>query len=189
MSTETTAETLTDMVYECMEGCEDVMAYHNRHGTPSLLILTQHNPKIARYTAGLLAEHIRGKVVIEVGAGIGFLALELARYAKRYIGVEVDPAWSWVFTKSLYRHKPPNLSWFFGCASEAAKAGLRGDVALVFTHSGEEQMRGAAGLLCPQVFLPFEWPVFAELERKPLLELTQYIEACVAPSPTKEPRA
>ena len=129
-----------DFAYSDLEGVEDLIAYHARHGTPSIQILTQHNPHAARETGDKLAEWIRGKDVIEIGAGVGFLALELARHAKSVIAIESDPAWSWVFTRSLYRHKPKNLTWIFGSA-ETVAGQIRGDICLILTRSGPEQMR------------------------------------------------
>ena len=54
----------------------------------------------------MLAPWIDGKRVIEVGAGVGFLAIEMAKRAKSVIAIECDPAWSWIFTQPLQLHKP-----------------------------------------------------------------------------------
>jgi SAM-dependent methyltransferase len=144
-----------DMVYGSLEGCEDVLAYHERHGTPSLLILTQCSPKVAIKTAELLGNWIAGKDVIEIGAGVGFLAIEMAKRAKTVTAIEVDPAWSWIFTRSLYRHKPANLTWIFGSA-ESMIGKITGDVCLVFTRSGVNDMREVANKFAPIIFFPFQ---------------------------------
>jgi 16S rRNA A1518/A1519 N6-dimethyltransferase RsmA/KsgA/DIM1 with predicted DNA glycosylase/AP lyase activity len=117
--------------------------------------LTQHSPEIAFRTAEKLADWITGKQVIEIGAGVGFLALELARYAKSVIAIESDPAWSWVFTRSLYRHKPKNLTWIFGDANEMAGK-VTGEICLVFTCSGVDDLRVLGGKFSQCVFLPFQ---------------------------------
>lgn len=142
-----------DMVYDSMEGCEDLLRYHREHGTPSLLILTQFSPEIAKETARLWANDIDGKRVIEIVAGVGFLAIEMAKRAKSVVAIEVDPSWSWIFTKSLYRHKPPNLTWVFGSAESVADS-IRGDVAIICTRSGHDGMRLVAERMAPQVIFP-----------------------------------
>lgn len=142
-----------DLVYDVMDGDEDLMRYHAEHGTPSLLILTQFNQECAAETVKVMADDIRDKRVIEIGAGIGFLAIEMAKIAKSVFAIEVDPAWSWTFTHSLYRHKPKNLTWVFGTAESVADW-LNGDVAVICTRSGVEQMRDIAYRMAPKVLMP-----------------------------------
>lgn len=142
-----------DMAYNCLEGAEDLLKYHAEHGTPSLLILTQHSPQIATETARLLASEISGKRVVEIGAGVGFLAIEIAKLAKSVVAIEVDPAWSWIFTRSLYAHKPPNLTWIFGTAESVADI-VRGDVAIICTRSGHKEMKAVASKMAPRVLFP-----------------------------------
>jgi len=148
-------DTLIELAYDTLEGAEDLMKYHERHGTPSLLILTQHSPQIARETVRLInTEHdLRGKVIIEIGAGVGFLAIELAKIARQVFAIEVDPAWSWIFTRSLYVHKPTNLTWIFGTA-ESVLPWLKGDVAIILTRSGKNKMRSLGEHFAPLVIMP-----------------------------------
>ena len=150
-----TIGTIVDMVYDALEGSEDLLKYHQNHGTPSLLILTQFSPKIAQESARLLAKEIDGKRVIEIGAGIGFLAIEIAKRAKEVFAIEVDPAWSWVFTHSLYRHKPKNLTWIFGSAETVADF-LRGDVVIICSRSGINEMKIIGQKMAPTVFCLFQ---------------------------------
>ena len=147
-------DVLIDMAYDALEGAEDLMRYHKLHGTPSLLILTQYSFEVAQETARLLATEIKDKVVIEIGAGVGFLAIEMAKLAKQVFAIEVDPAWSWIFTHSLYAHKPPNLTWIFGKA-ETVLPFLKGDVAIVVTRSGIEELHSLASQFAPKVIMPF----------------------------------
>ena len=149
----THTDDLITMAYDALEGYEDLQAYHRQHGTPSLLILTQHSPDIAIETARLLGPEIDGKRVIEIGAGVGFLAIEMARRAASVIAIEVDPAWSWIFTRSLYAHKPPNLTWIFGTAESVADV-IRADVAVVCTRSGHAAMEEVAAKMAPRVIFP-----------------------------------
>ena len=144
-----------NMVYDSLEGFEDLAEYHERHGNPSLLILTQHSPQIAQETARLLKPDIEGMNVIEIGAGVGFLAIEMARYAKTVIAFEVDPAWSWIFTKSLYKHKPVNLSWIFGDAKQFIDI-IKGDITVIFTRSGIDELKTIAEKMAPKVVMPLQ---------------------------------
>ena len=158
MITEIEQEAIADRInfaYSELEGIEDLLSYHSRHGTPSIQILTQLDPHAARMTGEKLAEWIQGKDVVEIGAGVGFLALELSRYAKSVVAIESDPAWSWVFTRSLYRHKPKNLTWIFGSA-ETMAGKIRGDICLILTRSGPDEMREIGKAFAPVVFLPFQ---------------------------------
>lgn len=144
-----------NMVYDSLEGFEDLSEYHARHGNPSLLILTQHSPQIAQETARLLKPDIENKNVIEIGAGVGFLAIEMAKYAKSVIAFELDPAWSWIFTKSLYKHKPVNLSWIFGDVKQFIDI-IYGDIAVVFTRSGIKELKKIAKKMAPKVIMPLQ---------------------------------
>lgn len=146
---------LINMAYECGEGNEDLMEYHQRHGIPSLLILTQHSPQIAIETARLLRPDIEGKRVIEIGAGVGFLAIEMAKIAESVIAIEADPAWSWIFTRCLYRHKPTNLTWIFGTAESIAEY-IRADVAVIIGRSGIEELKQIAHRMAPEVITPLQ---------------------------------
>ncbi len=151
------AGTLIDMAYDALEGAEDLMRYHQRHGTPSLLILTQCSPDVARETARLIGPAIDGKRVIEIGAGVGFLAIEMAKRAASVIAIEADPAWSWIFTHSLYSHKPKNLTWIFGSAETVAPF-LSAEVVVIFTRSGVDAMRALGYRMAPVVVMPFQEP-------------------------------
>ena len=160
---------LIDMAYDALEGVEDLMRYHKRHGTPSLLILTQVMPEIAKESARMMADDIKGKIVIEIGAGVGFLAIEMAKLAKQVFAIEVDPAWSWIFNHSLYAHKPKNLTWIFGSA-ETCLPWLKGDVAVIFTRSGILEMRTLAKQFAPKVIMPLHEGGNGESDFKELLD-------------------
>jgi tRNA G37 N-methylase Trm5 len=152
---ETSASDRIHMAYETLEGCEDVLAYHERHGTPSLTILTQISPRVAQETASKLGDWLNGKDIIEIGAGVGFLAIEMAKRAKSVIAIEADPAWSWVFTRSLYRHKPNNLTWFFGSA-QSLFGKLHADACIIFTRSGAQEMKEIGLHFAPVIVMPYQ---------------------------------
>ena len=134
---------LTDMlafIYGEMEGSELSMQYSERHGVKSAAILTVHNDETADLIASSLAPRIEGRVVVEIGGGIGILGCHLARYAKRVYCIEANPMWSWTFATLLLQSKPKNLSYLFGAADEFVGR-IKGHVALFCTHSDVSGMR------------------------------------------------
>lgn len=151
-------KTVLEAWYSQMDGNALLEDYHTRHGTESQCILTNYDDEHAALVADYLRERIAGKIVVEVGAGIGLLACHLAADAKRVYAIEVDPAWSSTFIWCLYKKKPVNLSFIFGKAEEAPP--LSADVALFCTHSGRESLHRAASRFAPLVI-----DVYAELMR------------------------
>lgn len=139
-----------ERVYEEMEGDDTAEGFFGRHGVESLGILTVTDAMTGRKEAETLFYHILNKVVVEVGAGVGWLAIEMAKYAKQVYAIEVDPAWSWVFVRHLYKKKPKNLTWIFGAASEVADF-IKADVAVIYTRSGQEAMASVARRMAPKV--------------------------------------
>lgn len=154
------AETETGQVlhsyYEALDGNPMVESYHERHETGSAIILTNYDDERASLIAEYLAPRLAGKIVVEIGAGIGILAMYVAQDARRVYAIEVDPAWSSVFVWQLYQHKPPNLTFIFGKAEESPP--IAADVAFFCTHSGRESMYRAATRFAPEVI-----DVYAEL--------------------------
>lgn len=142
--------------YQQMDGNRNVESYHERHGTESAVILTNYEDEHAALVTRYLSDRIAGKIVVEIGAGIGLLACHLAMEAKRVYAIEVDPAWTASFVWTLYARKPPNLTFIFGKAEEAPP--LCADVALFCTHSGRESLYRAASRFAPVVI-----DVYAEL--------------------------
>lgn len=146
-----------DAIYSAMEGSDASLAYSERHGIASAAVLTVLDDD----TAGLIAEHLaprlEGKTVVEIGGGIGLLALHLGLYAKRVYCIEANPMWSWTFAGTLLHTKPKNVSYLFGSADEFLGA-IKGDVALYCTHS---DVRGM-GLVAAQ-FAPTVIDVYGEL--------------------------
>ncbi len=141
-----------EMIYETLEGKYYVDRYHKRHKTKSCLILTMAKVQKARKAAERIKNKIRGKVVAEIGAGVGYFAIEMAMYAKKVIAVEVDPAWSWYFVEHLYKEKPNNLVWIFGDAKEIVEY-INVDLAVICTRSGLEDMRKIARKIAPEIIL------------------------------------
>lgn len=135
-------ESLLENYYSRIDGSESAAAYHNRHGTESQLIQTTFTDERAGSIAWWLRDRIAGKVVVEIGSGIGLLAMYMAEYASKVYAIEVDPAWSACFVWQLYRQKPKNLTFIFGSADEAPY--IASDVAVFATMSGRPAMYRAA---------------------------------------------
>jgi predicted O-methyltransferase YrrM len=126
-------ETL-DAVYEAMERSQTALDYSERHGIASAAVLTVLDDNHALLIAERLRPRIEGKTVVEIGGGIGLLALHMGHVAKRVYCIEANPMWSWAFAEVLLRAKPRNVSFLFGAADEFLDA-IRGDVAVFCTHS------------------------------------------------------
>lgn len=141
---------ILDMCNEAMEGSQLAEDYAARHGIESSGILTVFDDERGGMTANYLRERIEGKTVVEIGGGIGLLALHMATYAKRVFVIEAEPAWAWTFVGCLYANKPKNVTFIFGAADEMDGI-LRADVALFCTHSGHDSMRRAAEMFSDTV--------------------------------------
>jgi hypothetical protein len=100
-------------------------------------------------------DRIVDKVVIEIGAGVGHLALELARHAKHVFAIEVDCEFSREFAAELYKTRPRNLTWIFDRAESMVDI-LKGEVAMVVTGSDDVYLRELAGKFAPDVILPWQ---------------------------------
>jgi hypothetical protein len=140
MSERNEIEPMLTQVYEAMEGSELAEEYSVRHGIDSAAVLTVYDDETAGLIASYLAPRIEGRVVVEIGGGIGLLAMHLAMHAKRVYCIEANPMWSWTFATVLLAKKPKNLSYLFGAADEFVGR-IRGNVALFCTHSDKSGMK------------------------------------------------
>lgn len=159
MNSEPNLAALLESYYEAGDGSESLEAYHERHGTKSAGILTVIDDERAEQITEYLRHRIAGKIVVEIGAGIGLLACHMATAAKRVYAIEVDPNWTSCFLAALYKHKPANLTFIFGAAEQAPP--FSADVAVFCTHSGREAMYAAGTRFAPQVI-----DVYSELLSK-----------------------
>ncbi len=146
------AEFTIESVYANLEGSADAQAYSEQNGIGSLNILTISSYFNALQEIHALWRKIKGLTVVEIGAGVGMLAIQMAKFAKRVYAIEADPAWSWVFTQQLYRIKPPNLTFIFGRAQELVGL-IHADVAVVYTRSDVAGMREMASQFAPEVII------------------------------------
>lgn len=151
---------LLDEVYETMEGSDISREYSERHGIASAAVLTVLDDNHALLLAERLRSRIEGKTVVEIGGGIGLLAMHLGNVARRVYCIEANPMWSWTFAGVLLAQKPKNVSYLFGAADEFVGV-IKADVALYCTHSDVQGM----GLVAAQ-FAPVIIDVYGELIRE-----------------------
>ena len=136
--------------YERAAGTEigDRLNYEHRMGVKAQHITTICSPENTRWMMRKMLRRIRGKVVVEIGAGHGILAIEMAKVAKRVFAIESDPMWTYDFVQVLYKTKPANLTWIFDTAENVLEAGLgsamNAGVAVVVTGSDETNLRKLA---------------------------------------------
>lgn len=144
-------------IYNEMEGSEASLDFSERHNINSAAVLTMTDDETAGLMAEYLASRIEGKTVVEIGGGIGLLALHMGHIAKRVYCIEANPMWSFAFTHLLLKSKPKNVSFLFGAADEFIGA-IKGDVAVYLTHSDVKGM----GLVAAQ-FAPIVVDVYSEM--------------------------
>lgn len=144
-------------IYEMMEGSDASLEYSERHNINSAAVLTVIDDETASILADNIADRIEGKTVVEIGGGIGLLALHMGRIAKRVYCIEANPMWSWTFAKVLLHQKPKNVSYLFGSADEFLGC-FKADVAIFATHSDLQGMRLAA-----QQFAPVVIDIYSEI--------------------------
>ena len=150
---------LLDAVYSAYEGSGMMADYSERHGIASAAVLTVLDDDHASLIAEHLRQRIEGKTVVEIGGGIGLLALHMGTVAKRVHCIEANPMWSWIFAGLLLEKKPKNVSFLFGAADEFLGA-IRGDVAIYCSHSDVTGIGLVAAQFAPEVI-----DVYGELIR------------------------
>lgn len=129
--------------------------YDDRYGIQSKHYLTMLSREDTDWIISRAREQIRGKVVVEIGAGVGVLACELAKHARKVFAIEADPGWNWAFLRHLYTAKPTNLTWIFDGAQNLVDV-IRADVAIVVTGSDPDGLRELGSKFAPEVILPWQ---------------------------------
>lgn len=137
-------------VYETYQDSKEMMDYSERHEVESQAVLTVFDDEQASLVALSIAPEIEGKTVVEIGGGIGLLALHMGFIAKQVYCIEVNPMWASCFIATLLRHKQKNVSYLFGSADEFAGL-IKADVAIFCTHSGVDSMKVVASKFAPKV--------------------------------------
>jgi len=104
----------------------------------SMHILTVLDFDDAAREVSKFMEHIRNRRVVELGAGVGLLAYEMAKLAKSVVAVEFDPVWARVYLKHVYpkvlRSRLP-LYFTIGDARHLQRFNMEFDVAVIYTYS------------------------------------------------------
>lgn len=139
-----------ESVYGVMEGSEASLRYSERHNINSAAVLTVTDDNHAMLISEHLRHRIENKTVVEIGGGIGLLAMHMGLLAKRVYCIEANPLWAWTFANVLLHQKPKNVSFLFGAADEFVGA-IRGDVAVYCTHSDVAGMGLVAAQFAPVV--------------------------------------
>jgi hypothetical protein len=134
---------------------DDQTAYDERMGLKSKKYLTMMRPSDAKWILDKVRDRITGKTVVEIGAGIGVLAVALAAHASRVYAIEADPMWSFVFSRYLYQAKPTNLTFILDRAENLVDV-IKADVAICVTGSAEDQLRELCSRFAPEVIMPWQ---------------------------------
>jgi hypothetical protein len=137
-------------VYEIMAMSEAYSAFAERHNIRSAPNLTVIGDEMAELVCRHLAPRIAGRTVVEIGGGIGLLSLAMASVAKRVFCIEANPIWAAAWTQILLEKKPRNLNYLFGAADEFVGC-IRGEVAVVCTHSDVQNLKLVAQQFGPKV--------------------------------------
>jgi protein-L-isoaspartate O-methyltransferase len=128
---------LTEEHNQCEDTTESSSAYlefAQRHGIKSAPYLTVSDLETAALIAERLEPRISDKIVVEIGGGIGLLALTMGAVARRVYCIEANPMWSMTSAALLLRTKPKNVSFLFGAADQFVGC-IKADVGIVCTHS------------------------------------------------------
>jgi hypothetical protein len=120
---------------------------HNIRAAPNLTVT---DFETAVMIADRLAPRIEGKIVVEIGGGIGMLSVAMGAIAKRVYCIEANPIWSMTFAQFLLERKPKNVSFLCGAADEFLGC-IRGDVATICTHSDVAGMKLVGAQFAPTV--------------------------------------
>jgi hypothetical protein len=137
-------------LYEIMHMSEAYSAFAERHNIRSAPILTVIADETAELLCERLASRIAGRTVVEIGGGTGILSLAMAAVAKRVYCIEANSMWAVAWTQILLEKKPKHMSYLFGAADEFVGC-IRGDVAIVCTHSDVASLKLIGRQFAPQV--------------------------------------
>jgi hypothetical protein len=124
--------------------------FAERHNIRALPRLTVTDFEMAAAIADRLAPRIQGKTVVEIGGGIGMLSVAMGAIAQRVYCIEANPLWSMTFAQFLLEKKPRNVSFLCGAADEFLGC-IKGDVAVICTHSDVQGMRLVGAQFASQV--------------------------------------
>ena len=116
-----TERSLKDVLTEAAENMStsEVMDdYAERHGMEAAPILTVHDDETAHNIVGAIHDRIAGRTVIEIGGGIGLLALHMGTVARRVWCIEANHS-GISSLKTLAGQFAPNVIDIYGEILEA----------------------------------------------------------------------
>ncbi|MCE4606648.1 MAG: hypothetical protein F7B59_04855 [Desulfurococcales archaeon] len=117
-------------------------------------ILTVTRPVNAVKAAVKLRRYVKGRTVLEVGAGVGLLASELSKHTKLTVAVELDPLWAYGYYKYVYptvlRDRRP-LLFLVGDAFTLERLNARFDIGLYVGLSQAREFLELLGKLSNRV--------------------------------------
>jgi 2-polyprenyl-3-methyl-5-hydroxy-6-metoxy-1,4-benzoquinol methylase len=151
---------LLDMITEtglAAHRSETGQAYARRHGVRSAPNLAVMSDEIADLVTKYLQPRIQDKVVVDVGGGLGILAMHMATFASKIFVIEANPSWAVAYAEFLHAEKPANMSFCWGAAQEFIGQ-IRADVAIVTTHTDVSGLMSIAAQFAPDAI-----DIFGEL--------------------------
>ena len=122
----------------------------------SMHILTVLDFNDAKREVSGFKEYIRGRRVVELGAGVGLLAYEMSKYASLVVAVEFDPAWARIYLKHVYpRVLAKKLPLFFivGDARHLDLLNTRFDTAVIYSNSALDMFLNIANKISNKTIL------------------------------------
>lgn len=142
---------------------DDLRAFRQREGIATSRVATIVRPENCAWILERLEQRfprLAEMTVVEIGAGVGHLAIAVADRAARVFAIEADPGFSQAFASQLYATKPANLTWIFGTATPEMAAWVpKADLVLVVTGSDEVHLRELGGRFCRLdgvIYLPWQ---------------------------------
>jgi len=141
---------MLDDVRKRLDALPEYAAYAERHGIRSAALLTVTDAEVAAAITERIGDRIRGKVVVEIGGGIGLLSIFMGSVAKTVFCIEANPVWAAAFTELLISMKPNNVSYLLGSADQFVGI-IKADVAVLCTHSGVGPMMALGHQLAGEV--------------------------------------
>ncbi len=141
--------TMFEEIRKSLDQSREYVAFAERHNVRSASILTVTDAEDDVALADRIEARIRGKVVVEIGTGIGLLALCMITVAHQVFAIEANPIWALTFTQLLVDVKPKNVSFILGSADEFIGV-IKADVAVIATHSDVKGMKALGGQLAKE---------------------------------------
>lgn len=117
--------------------------FAERHNIRAASNLTVTDFETAVLIAEQLAPRIEGKTVVEIGGGIGMLAVAMGVLAKRVYCIEANPLWSMTFAQFLLAKKPRNVSYSVRSRGRTRRLHQRRRRRDLYAFSGHEARRSA----------------------------------------------